>query len=75
MIIKLQFFLSFFSKLNIYTCKHKICNHLSYIYLICLGIKTKQNKTKKNNNNKNKNKNLKKNLKKRKKKKRNYKFN
>ena len=29
----------FFSILNIYTCKHKIYNHQSYIYLICLGIK------------------------------------
>ena len=38
----------FFSILNIYTCKHKIYNHQSYIYLICLGIK------KNNNNNKNK---------------------
>ena len=29
----------FFSILNIYTCKHKIYNHQSYIYLICLGMK------------------------------------
>ena len=29
----------YFSILNIYTCKHKIYNHQSYIYLICLGIK------------------------------------
>ena len=33
---------AFFSILNIYTCKHKIYNHQSYIYLICLGIKKKQ---------------------------------
>ena len=29
----------FFSILNNNTCKHKIYNHQSYIYLICLGIK------------------------------------
>ena len=35
-----------FSILNIYTCKHKIYNHQSYIYLICLGIKKKKKKKK-----------------------------
>ena len=36
----------FFSILNIYTCKHKIYNHQSYIYLICLGMKKKNKKQK-----------------------------
>ena len=36
----------FFSILNIYTCKHKIYNHQSYIYLICLGIKKTHNDNK-----------------------------
>ena len=34
-------FIFFFSTLKIYTCKHKIYNHQSYIYLICLGMKKK----------------------------------
>ena len=29
----------YFSIFNIYTCKHKIPNHQSYVYLICLEIK------------------------------------
>ena len=33
----------YFFYIKHYTCKHKIYNHQSYIYLICLGIK--QNKT------------------------------
>ena len=36
------FFFFFFSILNMYTCKHKIYNHQSYIYLICLGIYIKK---------------------------------
>ena len=31
--------LFFISILTIYTCKHKIYKHKSYIYLICLGMK------------------------------------
>ena len=61
----------FFSILNIYTCKHKIYNHQSYICIYLFSMpenrkKQKNKKRKKNNNNKNKNKNIKK---------RNYKFN
>ena len=43
-------------------CKHKIYNHQSYIYLICLGMKktNKQKKTKNKKNNNNENKNFKK---------------
>ena len=46
----------YFSYIKHYTCKHKIYNHQSYIYLLCLGIKKPQTTTTtKNNNNKNKN--------------------
>ena len=46
----------YFFYIKHYTCKHKIYNHQSYIYLLCLGIKKPQTTTtKKNNNNKNKN--------------------
>ena len=44
----------YFFYIKHYTCKHKIYNHQSYIYLLCLGIKKPQTTTK-NNNNKNKN--------------------
>ena len=37
-VIDILFFI--FSILSTYTCKHKIHNHQSYIYLICLGGKT-----------------------------------
>ena len=40
------FFLFFFLILNIYRCKHRIYNHQSYIYSICLGIKNNNNKIK-----------------------------
>ena len=36
-------------------CKHKIYNHQSYIYLICLGMKNKTKTKNIKNNNKNKN--------------------
>ena len=46
----------YFFYIKHYTCKHKIYNHQSYIYLLCLGIKKPQTiTTTKNNNNKNKN--------------------
>ena len=39
-LIRLSYlFRVFFFILNIYACKHKIYNHQSYVYLICLGIK------------------------------------
>ena len=44
----------YFFYIKHYTCKHKIYNHQSYIYLLCLGIKKPQTTTTtKNNNNKN----------------------
>ena len=51
-----RYYYYYFFYIKHYTCKHKIYNHQSYIYLLCVGIKKPQTTTTtKNNNNKNKN--------------------